>query len=67
MRIFEKVRMYIDSEGINQIAVAEKAGFSASEFYAILNGERTMYAEDLQRICWALNVNPELFFEPESA
>lgn len=44
-------------------AVAVKAGISEATLCAILNGNRTMYADDLKAICLALNVSPELFIE----
>ena len=33
------------------------------DFDAMMNGEKTMYADDLRAICLALNVSPEIFIE----
>ena len=63
MYVYEKVRHYIDENGIKQISVAEKAGIPNVTFNAIMNGKRTMYAEDLRAICIALNVSPETFVD----
>lgn len=63
MSVYEKVRRYIDDQGIKQVTVAEKAGLSKTTFNAIMNGKRTMYADDLRAICIALNVSPEMFIE----
>lgn len=63
MCVYEKVRAYIDSQGLKQVAVAQKAGIPKTTFNAIMNGKRTMYADDLRAICLALNVSPELFIE----
>lgn len=63
MKVYEKIRMYIDEQGIKQVIVAEKAGMSKNIFNDILTGERTMYADDLRAICLALNVSPEMFIE----
>lgn len=63
MQVYEKVRRYIDDQGMKQVAIAEKAGISKTTFNAIMNGKRTMYADDLRAICLALNVSPELFIE----
>ena len=63
MRVYEKVRNYIIDPGIKQTVVAKKCGISISTFNAILNGKRTMYADDLRAICFALNVSPEFFIE----
>lgn len=63
MKVYEKVRAYIDQHGLKQKVVAEKAGISNTTFNAIMNGKRTMYAEDLRAVCLALNVSPELFVD----
>lgn len=63
MHVYEKVREYITEHGIKQIAVAKKCNISVSTFNAIMTGKRTMYAEDLRAICFALNVSPEVFVD----
>lgn len=63
MSVYEKVRAYIDENGLKQVAVAEKAGIPKNTFNAILNGKRTLYADDFRAICLALNTSPELFIE----
>lgn len=67
MRVYEKVRAYIEENGYKQVVVAQKAGISKATFSAILNGKRTLYADDLRAICLALNVSPELFIEVKRA
>lgn len=63
MPIYEKVKKYIDKNGLKQIAVAQKAGIPKINFNAMLAGKQTMYADDLRAICLALNVSPEIFVE----
>ena len=63
MCVYEKVRAYIDENGLKQISVAQRAGIPKSTFNAMMNGKRIMYADDLKAICIALNVSPELFIE----
>lgn len=63
MCVYEKVRAYIDENGIKQVSVAQRAGIPKSTFNAMMNGKRIMYADDLKAICLALNVSPELFIE----
>lgn len=63
MQVYKKVRAYIDDNGLKQVIVAQKAGISKVTFNAMMNGKRTMYADDLRSICLALNVSPELFIE----
>lgn len=63
MEVYKKVREYIEENGYKQLAVAQKAGFSKVTFNAMMNGKRTMYADDLKAVCLALNVSLELFIE----
>ena len=67
MKVYEKVRAYIEENGLKQISVAKKAGISNVTFNAILNGKRTLYADDLRAICLALNVSPETFIDVKIA
>lgn len=63
MKVYEKVRAYIDKMHIEQGLVAQKSGISNSNFKAIMNGKKTMYADELCAICIALNVSPEIFID----
>jgi len=63
MLVYQKVRAYMEANGIKQTIVANKIGMSMATFNAIMTGNRTMYAEDLRAICHALNVSPEQFIE----
>lgn len=63
MYIYERVRAYIDDNGFKQNSVASKAGIPTNTFNAILNGKRTMYADDLEAICRALSVSANKFIE----
>lgn len=67
MRVYEKVRAYIDEQGLKQKVIAEKAGIPNGTFNAIMNGKRTLYADDLKAICIALKVSPEMFIEIKTA
>ena len=67
MRVYEKVRAYIDEQSLKQKTVAEKADIPNVTFNAIMNGKRTLYADDLKAICIALQVSPELFIEIKTA
>ncbi len=61
MKIYENVRTYIKNKGLNQSAVAKKAGIPNATFTAIMNGKRTLDVADLRAICLALNERPEKF------
>lgn len=66
MLVYQKVRAYLDDNGLKQKTVAQKAGIPNATFNAILNGKRTLYAEDLRAICMALDVRPEVFIEVQT-
>lgn len=66
MRVYEKVRAYIIANGYKQVVIAKKAGIPNATFNAIMNGKRTLYADDLSAICIALNISPEMFIEVEN-
>jgi len=61
MKISEAVKEYLDEQGLKQAAVARRAGIHYSTFNAMLNGRRTMYADDFAKICIALGVTAESF------
>lgn len=61
MKVYEKVRNYIESNHLKQISVARAANIPNPIFNAMLHGKRTMYAEDLKAICEALNVSADIF------
>ena len=46
MEVYKKVRAYIEENGYKQLAVAQKAGISKVTFNAMMNGKRTMEADD---------------------
>ena len=60
---YQRVKKYLDEHKISQSAIAKKAGLSVVTLEAIMNGNQTMYADDLRAICYALNVRPEMFIE----
>lgn len=48
----------IAQQGIKQKVVAEKAGYTASQFSNMLHGRKIIDWRDVLRICDALNVLP---------
>lgn len=63
MNIHQRVKAYIDTNGLSPIAVAQRSGISIRAFNEILDGNRTMYADDLKSICIALNVSATTFID----
>lgn len=63
MRVYEKVAAYLEEQGINRNALAQKCNIPEKTFDEMLDGKREMYAEDLREMCYALDVKPEVFIE----
>lgn len=59
----ERIKAYLNAQGIKKKYVSEKAGITTFAFGAILDGKRRMTVEEYIRICKALNVNFEMFIE----
>ncbi len=65
MGVYEKVRTYIVENGLSWEFISGQTGISVCDFKAILNGKKVLYADELRKICLALNVSPELFIETD--
>lgn len=61
--IAERIKDYIDEKGIKQITVANAIGMSKVAMSETLNGNRTLTAEELSRICRFLEVPCDRFFD----
>lgn len=62
--IAERIKDYVEEKGIKQIAIANATGMSKVAVSETLNGNRTLTAEELSRICRFLEVPCERFFDP---
>jgi transcriptional regulator with XRE-family HTH domain len=63
MKLHEKIKLYIESNGIKQVHVASNAGLPISKLNAILNGNRKMTADEFLDIATnGLRVDPSIFF-----
>ena len=67
MPIYQKLNSYIDSKGLDKISISERARIPISTLNAIFSGKRTLYADDLKAICYALEVKPETFIDYKPA
>ena len=61
--IAERIKEYIEEKGIKQTAIASATGMSKVAVSETLNGNRTLTAEELSRICRFLEVPCERFFD----
>lgn len=63
MKVHERIRHYINTNGLKMNHIADKAGIELKRFYRIVNGASTMSADEFEDICKALNVEPQYFFK----
>ena len=61
MKVHEKIKAYIVANGIATDTLSKSTGIPQDRLRPLLNGEETLYAQDLKDICLALNVSPETF------
>lgn len=66
MDVAQKIKEYIEANGLKQTFVAEKSGIDNATLNAILNGKIRLTVDRLQLICEALNVKPEFFLSQNS-
>lgn len=59
----EKIKMYLDSNGIKYKSVAEKAGIAYAAFSMVMTGKRRLQADEYFRVCEALGVPVDFFAE----
>lgn len=61
-RIASNIRNIIDKNGLKQKFVAEKAGFTESDFSRMLTGNKIIRAEYIPALARALGVTPNDLF-----
>ncbi len=63
--VIDNIKRIISEKGMKQCTVAERAGFSKSEFSNILNGRRKLLrVEHMMRIACALEVDVNTLYYP---
>jgi len=58
MRVYEKIKKYMEDNGIKQNYVSEKSGIPENTLSMILNGKRNLSADESVLIFKALGVTP---------
>jgi len=61
----ERILFLIKKSGIKQFVVANRAGYSANEFNAMLNGRKLIRACDIPNIAVALGVDVNELYKKE--
>lgn len=65
--VYQKIREYLEANGISQAFVAKKVGMTKAAISSSLRGERNLTAEEYLGICHALGVNVDVFDDKEAA
>lgn len=61
MNISRLLSEYVERNGIKQIYIANKTGIPPDTISKILNNKRRMMADEFLEICFALNIDPNIF------
>ncbi|MDP4106957.1 MAG: helix-turn-helix transcriptional regulator [Bacillota bacterium] len=60
----EKLKRYMDENGLKYSFVADKAGINVKKFSRIINGRTKLTVDDLEKICEkGLSVKPTIFLK----
>lgn len=67
MVVQARLAEYIERKGIMKKFIAQKTGMTKCKISDILNGKRELKADDLEKICNAINADPNKFInvQPE--
>lgn len=64
MCVGQKIKAYLEENGIKQTFLANKAGIDRQKLNMSLNGNRYLPYDEYELICGALNVNTDKFLTP---
>ena len=64
MEVGEKIKRYIEENGISQTDISKKTGITKPKLNLALNGNRRLTFPEYEMICWVLNVNTDKFLQP---
>lgn len=63
MEMHERIRNYIESNGLKFNFVAERSGINPKRFYRLVDGSAPLVVDEYEIICKGLSVTPKYFFE----
>ena len=66
MCVGQKIKTYLEDNGITQTFVASKTGIPVQELNLSLNGNRRLDFNEYELICGALSVGADKFLEPKT-
>lgn len=65
MCVGQKIKSYLEDNGITQTFVANKTGIPIQKLNRSLNGNRKLEFGEYELICGALSVNTDKFIKPK--
>lgn len=65
MCVGQKIKLYLENNGITQTFVAGKTGISVQKLNLSLNGNRKLNFDEYELICGVLSVGTDKFLEPK--
>lgn len=64
MEVGQRIKKYLDENGISQTFISKKTGIDLPKLNLALNGNRRFTFPEYETICWALNVGADKFLKP---
>ncbi|MGR6904997.1 helix-turn-helix domain-containing protein [Lysinibacillus sp. BSL11] len=61
MKVHERIRRYIETNGLKMNYVANKSSIELKRFYRIINGDSILSADEYEQICVGLNLETDFF------
>ncbi|MEG0259218.1 MAG: hypothetical protein RR595_11675 [Lysinibacillus sp.] len=61
MKMHERIRRYIESNGLKMNYVANESSIELKRFYRVINGDSTLSADEYEQICVGLNLELNFF------
>lgn len=63
MEMHERIRNYIEDNGMRLNFVAGRSGIKPNRFYRLIDGSAPLVVDEYEVICKGLSVDPEYFFK----
>ena len=67
MKVYKRLKIYLDKNNITQKKLSELTGISEGTLSLILRGGRKFECDELQKVVTALKVPPETFIKYDEA
>lgn len=62
MKVCDRLKLYMSEKGFKQKTISEKAGLTEAQMSQILQGNRSISADELEVICAAMDTTPSVIY-----